>query len=683
MLLQSVILWTMATVCVVQGVIVMARPADRLLNTFFLLLTIFGASWAVWIGIFLINDYGSLSQLATSIHYVSSIMLTWAFVQFAFAFVVENNTMRIAMALITIVPSITLAAVSIWYPSALFSIDFLNKSVTTISDAGYSFAIYYVLYFILTLAIFVYGTIKAKSRLLRNRTQLMTIGSLVSMAFGGFFNLLLPFLGNWSLVWLGPLSAFIFLSIACYSIVRYRVFGKKLVVGRFFAYTIVLMLLTLLFAVFAVVINSYIDGTPYVIAVSSVFIVLAIIFQLLIGVIDRSINRFFANTLLSGKLFDSISRLAIDNIDIQKMLDKITQTITKSSKSSYAMIRMNVANREFTSHSQTRHISDEEFDEIFGAFRKRKTGVIITEEVNNKERLYRVLESNSISVVSILRDNETHHIVGVLIIGQEKPTLYSDKEITALSAICDVIVIAVRNSELSMLDKTKDEFMSIASHQLRTPLTSIQGYASMVVDGDFGRVNDEQLHALNEIVASSRRMTVLVDDLLNVSRLQSGKFVLAKTEVNLSELVKSEVDQVAILAASHGVKVVYDDKKWDKIPSVTMDAAKIGEVMSNMIDNAIFYSRSGSTVDVLLDYNKADETVGFRVRDHGIGVPKKDQEELFTKFFRASNSRTLRPDGTGIGLFLAKKVVTEHGGEIIFSSVEGQGSTFGFKLPLK
>jgi signal transduction histidine kinase len=202
----------------------------------------------------------------------------------------------------------------------------------------------------------------------------------------------------------------------------------------------------------------------------------------------------------------------------------------------------------------------------------------------------------------------------------------------------------------------------------------------MVADGDFGKINKQQARALNEVVTSSRRMAVLIDDLLNVSRLQSGKFIITRNPTNLAELVRDEIDQSQMMASAHKVKLNYDDATWDKLPYANVDQAKIGEVIANMIDNAIFYSRAGSKVDITLGLKSG--AIEFNVIDHGIGVPKKDQGDLFTKFFRASNVHTVRPDGTGIGLFLAKKVITEHGGSIIFSSTEGRGSTFGFSLPL-
>ena len=132
-----------------------------------------------------------------------------------------------------------------------------------------------------------------------------------------------------------------------------------------------------------------------------------------------------------------------------------------------------------------------------------------------------------------------------------------------------------------------------------------------------------------------------------------------------------------LVAAQSDIKI---NAKIDKINDVNLDVEKVQQVVVNMIDNAIYYSKPNSTIEVKL--KKSKNFAEFTVKDAGIGVPKEDQEKLFSKFFRAPNARTRRPDGTGVGLFLSKKVVVGHKGEIIFKSEEGKGSTFGFKLPL-
>jgi signal transduction histidine kinase len=234
------------------------------------------------------------------------------------------------------------------------------------------------------------------------------------------------------------------------------------------------------------------------------------------------------------------------------------------------------------------------------------------------------------------------------------------------------------NRKLKRLDEAKDEFISMASHQLRTPLTSVKGYISMVLDGDAGRLTPPQQRLLGEAFTAAQRMVYLIGDFLNVSRLQTGRFVLETKPTDIAQVVSDEVAQLSSTAARRNIVVRYHHPV--QFPILTVDENKMRQVIMNFIDNAIFYSKPSSSVEVTL-VNTGRE-VRLEVRDTGIGVPEAERHKLFSKFFRAENARKVRPDGTGIGLFMAKKVITAHGGSIIFETKEGKGSTFGFALPI-
>jgi signal transduction histidine kinase len=232
------------------------------------------------------------------------------------------------------------------------------------------------------------------------------------------------------------------------------------------------------------------------------------------------------------------------------------------------------------------------------------------------------------------------------------------------------------NEKLKALDETKDEFISMASHQLRTPLTAIKGYLSMVLEGDAGALEPNQRKLLEQSFFSSQRMVYLISDLLNLSRLNTGKFIMELTKVQLADLVQSEVDQLAETARSREITLLY--KKPVNFPKFMLDETKTHQVVMNLIDNAIYYTRAGGKITVTL--TETPQAVEFTVKDNGIGVPRHLQHRLFSKFYRAENARQARPDGTGLGLFMAKKVVVAQGGAIIFESEEGKGSTFGFRF---
>ena len=185
-----------------------------------------------------------------------------------------------------------------------------------------------------------------------------------------------------------------------------------------------------------------------------------------------------------------------------------------------------------------------------------------------------------------------------------------------------------------------------------------------------------QRRLLAQSFYSSQRMVFLISDLLNLSRLKTGKFIIDPTPVNLSEIVEQELDQLKETAASRNLTISYDKPK--DFPELMLDETKTRQVIMNFTDNAIYYTPAGGHINIkLID---KPHTVELRVEDDGIGVPKAVRSHLFSKFFRADNAKKARPDGNGLGLYMAKKVIIAQGGTLIFESEEGKGSTFGFSF---
>jgi signal transduction histidine kinase len=286
-----------------------------------------------------------------------------------------------------------------------------------------------------------------------------------------------------------------------------------------------------------------------------------------------------------------------------------------------------------------------------------------------------------------------HRLVGLLVVGfagstaqlTEADTLLMDRLSETIGVALDnkllfeenqrvLRQLKESNSKLRALDEAKDDFISMASHQLRTPLTSVKGYLSMVMEGDAGKITHQQHTMISQAYSSSQRMVYIIADLLNVSRLRTGKFVIEPIPVNLAHMVGEEIKQLEEIAKNHSLKLSFQPPK--NFPDLMLDETKTRQVIMNFVDNAIYYTPSGGHITVHLT-NKP-QTVELRVEDDGIGVPRSEQHHLFTKFYRAVNARKARPDGTGLGLFMAKKVIIAQGGALIFDSREGQGSTFGF-----
>lgn len=238
--------------------------------------------------------------------------------------------------------------------------------------------------------------------------------------------------------------------------------------------------------------------------------------------------------------------------------------------------------------------------------------------------------------------------------------------------------LSLANKKLKVLDKTKDEFISMASHQLGTPLTAVTGYLSMALDEDKGNLSVAQREYITIALESSERLVSMAGDLLNVSRLNAGRFHIVRQPVDLVPLIQQELQQLHPAAERKNLLLEFTPPATP-LPPVAIDESKTRQVVMNFIDNAIYYTEKGS---IRVTLEEVGNHAVFKVIDTGMGVPPAEQARLFAKFYRAENAKSVRPDGTGLGLFLAKRVIEDQDGEIIFKSTMGVGSTFGFKLPL-
>jgi len=237
------------------------------------------------------------------------------------------------------------------------------------------------------------------------------------------------------------------------------------------------------------------------------------------------------------------------------------------------------------------------------------------------------------------------------------------------------------NARLKELDKLKSEFVSIASHQLRSPLTAIKGYTSLLLEGSFGAVPPGIKEALERIFESSKNMALSIDDFLNVSRIEQGRMKYELSEFDLGKVASDVVEDLRPLIEEKGLKVnVRQDQASHKVYA---DVGKMKQVFSNLIDNALKYTPSGS-ITVSVQTDSSNKKVLVAISDTGVGMSKETIGKLFDKFTRAANANEVNVMGTGLGLYVAKQMVEAHKGRILVSSPgEGKGSTFTVELPGK
>ena len=227
--------------------------------------------------------------------------------------------------------------------------------------------------------------------------------------------------------------------------------------------------------------------------------------------------------------------------------------------------------------------------------------------------------------------------------------------------------------------KLKDEFVFIAAHELRTPVTAIKGYVSMLLDGTYGEIKSDVKESLKIVYGANERLVQLVQDLLEIARSESGKMKIELKSLPLVATVATVINELRSLAEPKGIKITYNKPDVDFI--VMADEIKLKEVLVNLIGNAIKYTIKDDDIEISHEI-RDDRIVATHIKDHGLGIDKENLQKLFSKFFRVKTKETSKIEGTGLGLFICKEIIERMGGTIWATSDEGKGSTFSFTLAI-
>ncbi len=552
--------------------------------------------------------------------------------------------------------------------------------------------------------------LKKQTGLNKERVKYVLAGTAIAAGIALSTNLIIPLItGSNPLAIYGSFAMLFFISTVSYSIIRYRLFSVQIATARATAYILSGFTLGLVFVAFIYVLDETIftqisndSERRFFYAFSAVII--GFTFPTIKNFFDRVTKKIFLRDIYEPEIvLTKIAKIISSTRNGNSLFKSLTRELKNQMNLSFVSLYLLSPDEQkwqMRSHDGVNLAKDHQ--EVMQQILKNRHDVVISVEA--------VDQKINEDVALILQLKTSQQFVGYIAVGHKKNGVgFTSSDHEFLEAIANEVAIAAENylrfeaielfnetlqlritdatrelresnRKLRQLDASKDEFISMASHQLRTPLTSIKGYISMLLDEDLGEIKPEQRKALEEAFDSSQRMVYLIGDFLNLSRIQTGKFELERTPISLPSLLSEEIKQLRQSAKARHVTLMYDEPS--NFPLLNIDETKIRQVMMNFIDNAIYYARpTGGEILIVLETNR-DEVL-FRVRDNGIGVPMQARKKLFSKFFRADNAKKARPDGTGIGLYMAKRVVVAHGGEIIFESKEGEGSEFGFRLPTK
>lgn len=250
----------------------------------------------------------------------------------------------------------------------------------------------------------------------------------------------------------------------------------------------------------------------------------------------------------------------------------------------------------------------------------------------------------------------------------------TNDEIGQFGSVFNSMVVNLRE-----LDKLKSDFISVAAHQLRTPLSGVKWVLKLLLDGDLGAVNEDQKGMLKRGFETNEKMIQLVNDLLNVSRIENGKFGYNFIKNDFMKLLSTLVENTVLPSRERNIKVLLENRIGE-IPEFLFDPEKLLIALQNIVDNAMKYTLPGGKVTIIIQ--RQGDYIEVKISDTGVGIPQADLAKLFSKFFRASNVIHLQTDGSGLGLFIVKSIIMRHGGQIWVDSIEGKGTTFTVVIPV-
>ena len=706
----------MCAVNLVLGAIIFVRDSRKAYARLFLLMSLVITLWIT--SNYFTNHYvgnDSLVHIANKIAFVTGYAIVVSGLLFTYFFPIKRQPKNAEQLFLAALVTVTMLLSLTSYVTGGATID---HSTGAISYSSGSLVLFYLISFLVIVGFIAKNLMRiphmGASLKSKQQARLVLVGFVVSALVGLSLNLVLPLmLSGWQITRFGPLATVFLVAIIAYAIVKHGLFDIRLAAVRTLAYVLSLFTLAAVYGLVAFTVSQIVFEYQTTIEQNVINIVLALIlafiFQPVKRFFDKVTNRvFFKDRYETNEFIARLSEALTTTTDLRNLLQRAATEIGTTLKAEQAFFYVKYSENKHLSAGTKGHttLTLDEFDTIQDIVIAEEAEIVIADLYPQDSPLRRILAARSIAILMPIHRGKS--VLGYLALGNQLSSGYTERDIRVLETIADELLIAIQNSlsaqevreintnlqqrineatselrvgnkKLHELDKSKDEFISMASHQLRTPLTAVKGYLSMVLEGDLGDITPEQRQVLEQAFESSQRMVGVIGDVLDVSRIQTGKFMLEPTTINIADLIPEEIEQLADTAEKRGIKLMYE--KPDSMPTIEADENKLRQVMMNFIDNAIYYSPAGGKVTVRVI--KEPGAIVFKVIDTGIGVPAAERPKLFTKFFRATNARLQRPDGTGIGLYMAKKVVVAHGGAIIFETVDGKGSTFGFRLPLK
>jgi len=696
-------------------------------NKYWFILCICAASWMLLFFFIINSDNKGASIFIRYFMDLSVIVMILFWLKFVFSFLkVKKKSILYLLYATTLL--MIFFNFSPWFITGMRPKYMFNYYVE--AGVGYYIFSIYFLFFVYYGLKLLFNEYKKSTGIRSSQIKYIIIGSSLGFIGGGsafFISFNIPILPYPFILYA------IFPLIIVYGIVKYRLMDIRAIVFRSLAFGSLILLITITFAIIsgliATLFQDLLGFKSNIIAGLIVGILVSITYQPLRLSIEGITNQFlYKKSYNPDQLLSQISEVTSSILDLHNLLASICATLDESfhtQKLGIALLnqkqKLEVAFQNgFAPDSAEKLVAYPKAVATLQQELKNLRGMLVIDEMKTQYengefkpidvQLLLALYENDLALILPLYVKE--QLIGIIALGNKKSgDPYNHQDLSILKIIAGQIAIAIENArlydelkdfnvkleeevrrktaqlrkanqELRQLDQAKSEFISIASHQLRTPLTVIKGYISMMREGSFGPVSPVIMENLEKVYASNERLIGLVENLLDISRIESGRQEFDWKKVRLENIAQTVVDNLKNTAKIKNLKLVFNKPKV-LTPEVTADPNKIHEVMMNFVDNAIKYTEKGDITVSLLAEPKKD-LITFYVKDSGRGIDKTMLPYLFRKFSRGKGSFRVHTEGVGLGLYVAKMIIDAHQGKIWVES-EGQdkGSKFCFSLSTK
>lgn len=698
------------------ALIVFFRNSKDIVNRFFALFTLAVVGWLTTLFLSYFVTTFEAVNLLTRLYFAFILLLVYAVFYFAYYFPKKTFPLSSLLHVAFSLETFGLIALTL----SLYKISWAKvsgvKGILAVYGEFYPLFVIHFVFYIASALLLLFSKLKKFKGFPRAQIQCLLFGLSAALVFELILQFLIPFVFKINTVSvLRPFTTLFFLGFTSYGIVKFRLLDIRLIVARTIAYfllsfLVILLVTSALYAFSVFVVGQFIGGIQlFVFTLLVLFILLA--FPTLNSFLSRATDEVFLKdrydsaVLLRELSLMIVATLSLEDL-IRDVLAKLTQEM-KISQSSVVVIKdSQLVEIKAEEKKPFTYLEDKGMQELL-AFLDSGEDILIRGELKGKiKKFLKKFKAEIVVPLEVLVPLRVRgKKVGFLLLGEKSSgEIYSAQDITVLEIIAPELALAVQNSlafdeikrfnatlkekikkatdqlrqaneVLKELDKLKDDFLSIATHELRTPMTAIKGYLDMILSGDTGKINPKTREFLIDTFEVADRMSRLVNDMLDVSRIEEKRLKLEIREVDLAQEIKKVIEQLQVLAKEK--KLILKYQSFQGLPLVKADPAKVNQILSNIIVNAIKFTEKGG---VTISHQVKNGFIVTQIKDTGIGIAAADMNRLFKKFSKLDGGLK-REGGTGLGLYVSKGLVKNMGGKLWVHSKVDQGSTFSFSLP--